>query len=215
MKKLLLLLLMFYGFKGFSQKNDHNYFGLIKLYPLNYFVGHWNAGFEYIINNNTTLELNGSIYNKDRFMLGYDEYDYYLTEVSGFALRLTYRGYIGEEAPSGGYLAPQVMFKTVTSEPQSYFDYSYRDSVIYHRNIYAFKILAGYQFKVIKMLFVDFYTGVGIRTLTGWKDKYYEAVKIYQTDNWHEEIPAGKSVINYGGHPPVSIHLGFTLSIAL
>ena len=210
----ILLILATLGSK--AQEAQPQYKGLIKLYPLNAAVGHYNAGYEYIINKQYALELNTSLYEWDLIYF-FDEYnEVKQLDVDGFAFRLNFKYYPKKKAPFGFYYSPQIMFKHTVSEPTEVNFQTSKDSIIRYENMYALKYLIGIQKHIFSRVVVDLYTGFGVRHFVVKQDYFYSTERDTDTGNFIEQRPIGK--VNSAIFPYIhnlSVHAGLSICIAI
>ena len=192
MKKLLLFFIATINISLSFAQNQPQTNLIVKLYPLNLIGKHVNAALEIPMFDRLSLELNGSYYFGDITKIYEEDVPIKKIEASGYAVRVGFRFYKKDKAPYGIYFSPQFMYKYILSEPRTRGFQNYWDSVIITRNIYAGKLLFGYQHQILDYFTIDIYTGVGFRRPDEVYEQLYAIRYSHELDEWREEAPIGK-----------------------
>lgn len=144
--------------------------GVMKFAPLNMLAGEINFGYEHMINDNTSfdIELGPTI---SEITFGGDHIYYYdpwmVSEKSssiGFVTSVGLRYYPSDDyrAPNGFYVSPKLRYKLMNSYVEPYDNSIPLDRKMASNNKLGFYFDFGYQLWVSSTFSLDFYTGLGI-----------------------------------------------------
>lgn len=214
-----LLLILTNTVNSFSQEETKNI--IFSISPQYIFVNGMRFDVEYKLKN-SWLGVAPTIYysNSGEFFDGYYEYDYYSNNyqpsydtITGFGVELCHKFFLQKnETPQGFYFSYGLNYNLFTMRYHTYnWETTLEDGLEYinytptykgHKiNKFGANIIIGYEYELSTNLFLDLYTGVGMRFAIQEKD-------ILNTEKFNS------SSIDYGYSGPLLL-LGFKLGVKL